>query len=259
MTRIFVSYRRGDAGGYAGRLYDHLVGRYGEDAAFKDVDSLEPGADFAEVIARTIPACDAVIAVIGPKWLGAGTDGRSRVMNPSDWVRVELATAFERDVRVIPVLVDGAGMPTESQLPEDLHPLARRHAVELTESIWRPQVEQLLSSLDAALVPQGAWTGSCVRSGAHSRTVRLQRHGEDHVLEFKVQWYIGMAQVDVDGETLWRGAANATAIPRLSWRPQGTDGPVVEVRLERDRTPAVNTLQGIRIALDGAVVYDELP
>jgi hypothetical protein len=301
MLRIFVSYRRGDAGGYAGRLYDHLAGRYGEDNVFKDVDSLEPGADFANAIARTIPACDALIAVIGPQWLGTGPDGRSRLMDPRDWVRVELATALARDLRVIPVRVGGARMPTESQLPEELRPLAGRHGIELSESSWRPQVEQLLANLERALAAQerrpaqderpaqerrpaahvraleneerdvlpdafaerlplpapGGWRARLIATSSHARRIRLERPGEAYDLEFKVQWYIGMAEVKLHGARLWRGAANSPTIPPMYWQPPRADAQRMVISLERGRVRGLNVLQAIRVALDGVVVYDE--
>jgi hypothetical protein len=147
-TAVFVSYRRTDAPGHAGRLYDRLADRYGEQNVFKDLDSLEPGADFAEVIQTTISRCDVLIAVIGPQWLDAEEGGVRRLDDPLDWVRLEIANALDRRIRVIPVLVNGASMPSEADLPDALRPLARRYAIELNEIVWRSQVAQLVGTVD---------------------------------------------------------------------------------------------------------------
>jgi len=106
--RIFISYRRVDSAGYAGRIYDRLAARFGEDAVFMDVDDIPAGLDFVDVLQNAVQSCDALAALIGPNWLDARDDaGVRRVDNPEDFVRVEIAAALERDIRVIPVLVDG--------------------------------------------------------------------------------------------------------------------------------------------------------
>ncbi|MET0811186.1 MAG: toll/interleukin-1 receptor domain-containing protein [Thermoleophilaceae bacterium] len=145
MASIFISYRRTDAAGHAGRLYDQLANRFGAANIFKDLDSMEPGADFAEVIEDTVARCDALIAVIGSDWLS------SRLEDPDDWVRLEIANALARKVRVIPVLVEGAKMPAPSELPDDSSALTRRHAVDLSETGWHAQVTELLDRLETVL------------------------------------------------------------------------------------------------------------
>jgi hypothetical protein len=157
MSSIFLSYRRTDAPGHAGRLYDRLVDRFGEASVFKDLDSMEPGADFGEVIEDTVARCDALIAVIGRDWLAADEGGLRRLDSPDDWVRLEIGNALKRKVRVIPVLVEGAQMPSAADLPADLQALARRHAVELSESAWNPQVRQFIDALErlVAKAPSG--------------------------------------------------------------------------------------------------------
>jgi ketosteroid isomerase-like protein len=133
-------------------LYDRIAERFGEARVFKDLDSMEPGVDFEEVTRDTIGGCDAVVAVIGKDWLAPDADGTSRLHDPDDWVRLELASALSRkEVRVVPVLVAGAQMPSSAELPKDLKPLSRRQAVELTEAGWNSQVAQLLDSLKRAL------------------------------------------------------------------------------------------------------------
>ena len=145
MALIFVSYRRTDAAGHAGRLYDQLANRFGAANIFKDLDSMEPGADFAEVIEDTVARCDAVIVVIGSDWVSP------RLEDPDDWVRLEIANALARKVRVVPVLVEGAKMPAPSELPDDISALTRRHAVDLSETGWHAQVAELLDRLESVL------------------------------------------------------------------------------------------------------------
>jgi WD40 repeat protein len=151
MSFIFVSYRRSDAPAHAGRLYDRLVERFGRTNVFKDLDSMEPGADFVEAIEETIGRCDALVAVIGRDWLRAEHEGVRRLEDPEDWVRLEIVNALRRRIRVVPVLVQGALMPAPLDLPEDLQAFARRHACELSETAWNAQVDQLIDVLERAL------------------------------------------------------------------------------------------------------------
>lgn len=132
---IFLSYRREDTADAAGRLYDALVARFGQGCVFLDIDSIDPGVNFAEVVAEALASCAAVLAMIGRQWLTvADAHGRRRLEDPDDLVRVELETALESNARVIPVLVQGVEMPTSDQLPERLKALARRNAVEMTHA-----------------------------------------------------------------------------------------------------------------------------
>src|SRR5688572_4986062 len=119
--QYFMSYRREDAPGHAGRLADRLLDRFGHGSVFMDVDSIEAGADFTEEIARSIAASEAVLVVIGPGWLAARTSSGSRRLDEQDdFVCREIEAAFSSDVRVIPVLVGGAQMPAEAELPSSI-------------------------------------------------------------------------------------------------------------------------------------------
>ena len=69
MPDIFISYRREDTSGYAGRLYDQVSAHFGDDHVFMDVADLEPGSDFVETIEKKVSTCDALIALIGKNWL----------------------------------------------------------------------------------------------------------------------------------------------------------------------------------------------
>ena len=130
--RIFISYRRADAAGYAGRIYDRLTGHFGEDAVFMDVDTIEAAVDFVEVLQSAEQRCDVLVALIGRRWLDSkDANEKRRLDNPEDFVRIEVAAALDRDIRVIPILVDGVIMPNSTELPGNLKPLARRNALQV--------------------------------------------------------------------------------------------------------------------------------
>lgn len=153
MQGIFVSYRRQDSQSAAGRLSDHLKEHLLGVPIFRDVETIEPGMDFVEVIERALASCAVLIAVIGPRWVSVTDDaGRRRLDNPNDYTRLEIATALRRSgVRVIPVLVDGATMPAAEDLPADLEGLARRNAIELSDKRWEYDVSQLVVTLRKVL------------------------------------------------------------------------------------------------------------
>ena len=150
--RIFISYRRDDSRGYAGRLQGDLSRRYTEEHVFRDVE-IPPGADFGEYITSLVDKCNVVLAIIGPGWLDArDREGERRIDKPDDWVRLEIERALARDgVEVIPVLVDGARLPPREELPESLLALRRRNAFELSDRRWDYDVGQLGQHLDTLL------------------------------------------------------------------------------------------------------------
>jgi glycerophosphoryl diester phosphodiesterase len=131
--RVFISYRRQDTAWPARQLYDVLVTELGADRIFKDVDNIEPGDDFVERIQSAVGSCDVLLALIGPQWLTVtDANGGRRIDDPQDFVRIEVETALNRDdVRVIPILVDNAKMPSPQELPSGLARLTRRQAVEI--------------------------------------------------------------------------------------------------------------------------------
>ena len=149
---IFISYRRQESSGVAGRLYDRLVVRFGSDPVFMDVDTIAPGVDFAEVIVQAVSACDVLLAVIGPRWLTApDEEGRRRLDDPDDLVRLEIAAALERSIRVIPILIEDAVMPRPQQLPEDLAKLARCNAFSLRHERFGADADRLLAAIELIL------------------------------------------------------------------------------------------------------------
>lgn len=148
MSGIFISYRREDSRADAGRLSKDLKEHLDENQIFRDIDTVAPGVDFVNAIESGVASCDALIAIIGPNWLSIrDKNGRLRLEDSDDYVRVEIGTALERDTRVIPVLVGGASMPMNEELPDSLAPLTRRQAHELSESRWDFDVEQLAKAL----------------------------------------------------------------------------------------------------------------
>jgi hypothetical protein len=107
---VFICYRREDSAGFAGRIYDRLKMSLGRESVFIDVDNIPAGRDFVEVLTERVGRCDALVALIGKNWLAsADKDNRRRLDDSSDFVRIEIEAALERNVPVIPVLVDGRG------------------------------------------------------------------------------------------------------------------------------------------------------
>src|SRR5690349_19940663 len=150
--RVFISYRREETAYPAGWLYDRLASRYGGQV-FKDVDSIQLGDDFVEVITRAGGSCDMLLAMIGDQWL-AITDarGRRRLDDSGDFVRLEIEAALTRNVRVIPILVEGARLPRADELPPSLAWLVRRQALELSPARFDFDISRLLKVLDRTLV-----------------------------------------------------------------------------------------------------------
>ena len=144
MNGIFINYRRQDSSGYAGRLYDALVHRFGHGRVFMDIDTIGPGQDFREVIQRTCASCGVFIAVIGKDWATIrDKNGRRRLENDTDFVRMEIASALQKHILIIPVLVGGAEMPEQLSLPTDIQNLVFLNAWELSDKRFAQDVEGL--------------------------------------------------------------------------------------------------------------------
>jgi hypothetical protein len=165
----FISYRRDDSAGYAGRLREALERRLGRGRVFRDVDALQPGDDFVRAIDQRIQECRAFLAVIGQQWLEArDPQGTVRLAQPDDHVRLEIASALARgDLLVVPVLVEGAAMPAAADLPESIRPLASRHAIALRDDTWDADVDRLAAAIELVARPPA--------SGARPRAVRWPR------------------------------------------------------------------------------------
>jgi hypothetical protein len=147
--KIFISYRREDTSGESGRLKDKLEQVFGQENIFYDVETLEAGLNFDESIAKALNESKVLLAMIGPHWLKViDSKGEKRLLKPNDWVRKEISEALKRNLRVIPVLVNGAEMPDSEALPEDLKALSLKHAQELTSSRWNYDVGELTKVLE---------------------------------------------------------------------------------------------------------------
>jgi len=145
---IFISYRRDDSEGEAGRLHDDLARIFGPRSVFMDVSDIHPGRDFRKAIDDNVANCTVFLAVIGPLW-GTVKDasGARRIDQPNDFVRLEITSALARGIDVIPVLVHGARMPNLDELPDSIKDLSYRNAVELTHTRWNSDVEVLIRTL----------------------------------------------------------------------------------------------------------------
>jgi|CXWL01.1.fsa_nt_gi formylglycine-generating enzyme required for sulfatase activity len=149
MSKIFINYRRKDSAPYAGRLYDRLAVHFGHDHVFMDIDQIELGEVFDQVIQEKLAAVQVAVVLIGEHWLDiADANGQRRLDHPDDWVRLEIAALLERNIRVIPVLVGGATMPKSTQLPECLVPLTRRQAIEITDHRFHTDADKLIKALE---------------------------------------------------------------------------------------------------------------
>ncbi len=147
---VFICYRREDTAGFARLIYDRLTNKLGRDSVFFDVDNIPPGLDFVEILSERVGKCDALIAVIGKTW-AASVDvrDRRRLDDPTDFVRIEIEAALERNIRVIPVLVDGAPMPRRDDLPDGMKKLTRRQGIEISHSRFDSDVDRLTRALSA--------------------------------------------------------------------------------------------------------------
>ncbi len=172
MADIFLSYRRDDSRADAGRIHDRLSQRFGHERVFMDVDDVSPGADFVELLHETLAHCGAVVVVIGRDWLGSDA-GESRLDDPGDFVRLELATALRRGIAVFPVLVGGATLPQRDALPDELQPLLERQALEIRHSRFSDDCNRLINALARAVDSHGGMRRRTVLLGAAGAVLGL--------------------------------------------------------------------------------------
>lgn len=162
---IFIGYRRDDTADVAGRIYDHLEAKFGAEAIFKDVDSIPVGTKFKEYIPTIVEQCQFFLALIGPGWLGVRGEGSRRIDDPEDFVRLEVEAALQSfGVQLLPVLVNGAQMPSASQLPQALCPLADHHAAVIRrDPDFRADVERLIRTIEAGPAAREAVIAAALR------------------------------------------------------------------------------------------------
>lgn len=148
-TRVFISYRRSDTQSHANGISDGLATRLPDASIFMDLDSIPAGVDFEEHIRDEINRCDIVLVIIGDNWLETDphTGGR-RIDHPDDFVRLEIESALASpDVVVIPVLVEGARMPSSTELPDSIRRLARINALHIDDTRWRSDLSRLVARI----------------------------------------------------------------------------------------------------------------
>lgn len=154
---IFISYRRSDAAGHAGRIYDYLKNYFGEERVFFDVDTIKPGTNFEQKINTELEQTGAVLVLIGRQWLDVkDASGNRRLDDSQDYVRLEVESALRKNVTVIPVLLQGAEIPSGRSLPEPLYELSRRNAIRLDDDQWNSDFKLLAATLSSALGISGS-------------------------------------------------------------------------------------------------------
>jgi len=152
--KIFINYRRSDCGGYAIALNNELRKHFGEESVFLDVGgSITLGSSFDVEIFETIKLCDTLLVLIGEKWLTiADENGRRRIDDKNDYVKLEIATAIEHNIRIIPVLINDTKMPSEEALPDNIKPLAKKQAIGIRHGNFYSDMDMLVSGLELGKV-----------------------------------------------------------------------------------------------------------
>jgi len=159
-AKVFISYRRADSAGYAGRVMDRLDREFGRDLVFMDVDAIPLGTNFSKVLHEEVAKCSVLLAVIGPNWLDVRDEhGNRRLDDPNDFVRIEIAAALQRSIPVIPILLDGARIPKATELPEDLKELALRNGMEIRHASFQDDMNRLVRGLKGQSDQAGAGEG----------------------------------------------------------------------------------------------------
>jgi hypothetical protein len=234
---IFVSYRRKDGSGYVRALRGPLSERFGRESVFVDADAIEAGGNFKERIHQALNNSAVLVAVIGTEWIAATDDaGRSRLHDDDDYVRLEIATALKSNMVVLPVLVDGAQMPSANELPPDLALLATRQAIELSNVEWDASLEHLLSTIAERVRDQkgstqlilktgtNAWQWRGVMNVSSEQTSEAVRHALEAIAPKSIQSPSRNAFAVTKGIP-----AHAGCIILGQWRPSGPGRTAVTV------------------------------
>jgi len=181
MPKITVSYRRDDSEAITGRIFDRLVAHYGRTSVFRDIDNIPPGADFRKHIGEALQETDVLMVVVGRRWVGSAKQGSARIHDEADPVRIEVETALQRGIAVIPVLVGDTKMPAASQLPSSLKEFAFRNAVRVDSGQdFDHHTDRLLRAMDRSLEKDGkravaAPISAAAPAAASVDPVRLER------------------------------------------------------------------------------------
>lgn len=208
--QIFISYRRDDAAGYARAINDELVRSFGAERVFIDVDDINAGQPFSEILQRSVGDSAVLLALIGKRWRGERDGAAPRIFEAGDFVRQEVAAGLAKGLRVIPVLLDGAAMPDAAQLPSDLSALAGRNALELDNTRFAADMAHLMREVRGALGEEAAAPAFAARTAPRT--------------------------------TWWIGAAVTFAAIAALWQWQRSPAPVPSSRVEQAPVPAARAL-----------------
>ena len=227
-SSVFISYRREETAPQAGRLYDALTHRFGEERVFMDIDSIGLGLDFMKVIDDAVSSCQVLLAVIGERWADhTDAAGARRLDDPQDFNRLEIEMALERDIRVVPVLVNGAALPSPEQLPDSLAPLSRRQALPLTDATFRIDTTRLVEQLEAVLGPtiparaaaQAKPSAELLERTDRLRILRIALSRDTHTVELRIGDFVD--RIMLDGKQVARRAGGFEG----EYRFEMSDGP----------------------------------
>lgn len=149
--KIFVSYRRADSKYVVDRIRDRLITAYGEEAVFRDIESIPLGLNFSDVLNEATSTCNVMLVVIGPQWAGiTDAQGNKRLFNPGDYTRLEVEAGLARkEILVLPVLVMNATMPGPKDIPESLGDLLFRNAISVrNDPDFNPDMQRLIHGIE---------------------------------------------------------------------------------------------------------------
>ena len=239
MGGIFISYRRDDTEPYAGRLRDTLSNHFGTTQVFRDIDRINPGERFPQVIERAVGSCDALVALIGPKWMTVKDENRRRrIDDPKDYLRQEIEAALKRpDVLVVPVLIGSTTMPAPGDLPETLVGLTECHALHLTGENWDDQVARLIKALETVVeAPQ--------HDDRRPEPVPPRRDQRDRPQE---------REPEPEPDRPWQPAWQASSQP-AAWQPRSEPGAWRPSPATSPAAAPASSRSGVSLGIAGGVV-----
>lgn len=235
---IFISYRRSDSSDIVGRIYDRLVAHYGQKFIFKDVDSIPYGVDYREHIRHWVNCCQVMLVIIGPDWLETkGQNGQRRLDTPEDWVRLEIEMALERDIPIVPLLINNASLPSTGDLPTSLQQLAyQNNAKARNDPDFHHDLTRLIQDLDHKLgfkSKQNILTGFSITESSINSRKRLNRFAAFKANELEKR----LSALFEDYEALSkqiRYSNNEVEKSKLSRQKSALEQEIEEVQIELD-------------------------